>query len=120
VVFWGASYGSNGQVYYTAMSGPNEFPANSSPGTGKAVITIDGNFMRVQVTFSGLVPQTSAGAPSGTTASHIHAPTAIPLSLTSTAGVATTTPTFTGFPSGVREGTYDHTFDMTQNSSYNP
>ena len=48
--------------------------ANNSPGTGKAVVTIDGNLMRVQVTFSGLVTQTSAGLPSGTTASHIHAP----------------------------------------------
>jgi hypothetical protein len=120
VVFWGASYVSSGQVYYTALSGPNEFPTNSSPGTGKAVVTIDGNLMRVQVTFSGLVPQTSAGLPSGTTASHIHAPTPVPLSLTSTAGVATQTPTFADFPLGVRAGTYDHSFDMTQNSSYNP
>jgi hypothetical protein len=36
------------------------------------------------------------------------------------AGVATTLPTFTGFPSGVTFGTYDHTFDMSQGSSYNP
>jgi len=120
IVFFGASYVSSGQVYYTALSGPNEFPTNTSPGIGKAVVTIDGNFMRVQITFSGLVPQTSAGLPSGTTASHIHAPTPVPLSLTSTAGVATQTPTFAGFPLGVREGTYDHSFDMTQNSSYNP
>jgi len=120
IVFFGASYVSSGQVYYTALSGPNEFPTNSSPGTGKAVVTIDGNLMRVQVTFSGLVPQTSAGLPSGTTASHIHAPTPVPLSLTSTAGVATQTPTFADFPLGVRAGTYDHSFDMTQNSSYNP
>ena len=120
IIFFGASYVSSGQVYYTALSGPNEFPTNTSPGVGKAVVTIDGNFMRVQVTFSGLVPQTSAGLPSGTTASHIHAPTPVPLSLTSTAGVATQTPFFAGFPLGVREGTYDHSFDMTQNSSYNP
>jgi len=119
IIFFGASYVSSGQVYYTALSGPNEFPTNTSPGIGKAVVTIDGNFMRVQVTFSGLVPQTSAGLPSGTTASHIHAPTPVPLSLTSTAGVATQTPFFAGFPLGVREGTYDHSFDMTQNSSYN-
>ncbi len=119
IIFFGASYVSSGQVYYTALSGPNEFPTNTSPGIGKAVVTIDGNFMRVQITFSGLVPQTSAGLPSGTTASHIHAPTPVPLSLTSTAGVATQTPTFAGFPLGVREGTYDHSFDMTQNSSYN-
>jgi hypothetical protein len=115
-----AFYMSQAQVYYATLSGPAEFPSNNSTGTGKAVVTIDGNFMRVQVTFSGLVQQTSAGLPSGTTASHIHAPTAIPLSLTSTAGVATTTPTFTGFPLGVRAGSYDHTFDMTLASSYNP
>ena len=88
--------------------------------SAKLLITIDGNLMRVQVTFSGLVAQTAAGLPSGTTASHIHAPTPIPLSLTSTAGVATQTPTFAGFPLGVSAGTYDHTFDMTLNSSYNP
>lgn len=118
IIFFGASYVSSGQVYYTALSGPNEFPTNTSPGIGKAVVTIDGNIMRVQVTFSGLVPQTSAGLPSGTTASHIHAPTPVPLSLTSTADVATQTPFFASFPLGVREGTYDHSFDMTQNSSY--
>jgi hypothetical protein len=115
-----AFHASESQVYYATLSGSNEFPSNSSPGTGKAVVTIDGNLMRVQVTFSGLVTQTAAGLPSGTTASHIHAPTPLPLSLTSTAGVATTTPTFTGFPAGVRAGTYDHTFDMTQTTSYNP
>ena len=107
-----AFYMSQGQVYYASLSGAIEVPANNSAGTGKAVVTIDGNFMRVQVTFSGLTGTT--------TASHIHAPTAIPLSTTSTAGVATTTPTFTGFPLGVTAGTYDHTFDMTQASSYNP
>jgi hypothetical protein len=111
---------SQGQVYYGSLSGAIEVPSNNSPGTGKFVVSIDGNFMRVQVTFSGLVAQTSTGQPSGTTASHIHAPTSIPLSPTSTAGVATTTPTFTDFPSGVRSGTYDHTFDMTLASSYNP
>ena len=120
IVFFGASNVSSGQVYYATLSGPNEFPTNTSPGVGKSVITIDGNLMRVQATFSGLVAQTAAGLPSGTTASHIHAPTPIPLSLTSTAGVATQVPTFAGFPSGVRAGTYDNTFDMTLNSSYNP
>jgi hypothetical protein len=66
--------------------------------------------MRVEVTFSGLV------AP--TTASHIHCCTASPG--TGVAGVATTLPTFTGFPLGVTSGNYDHTFDMSLASSYNP
>jgi len=118
--FLGVFYTSQGQVYYGSLSGAIEVPSNTSPGTGKFVVSINGNFMRVQTTFSGLVAQTSAGQPSGTTASHIHAPTPVPLSATSTAGVATTTPTFTDFPLGVRSGTYDHTFDMTLASSYNP
>jgi len=118
MVFFGASCISNAQIYWASLSGPAESPPNTSPGTGKALVTINGNNMRVQATFSGLVPLTSTGLPSGTTASHIHAATAT--AGTGTAGVATTTPTFTGFPSGVQAGTYDHTFDMTQTSSYNP
>jgi hypothetical protein len=75
------------------------------------VIFDDGaNTMRVEVSFSGLLGTT--------TASHIHAATAVPGS--DTAIVATVLPTFTGFPSGVTSGTYDHTFDMTVATSYNP
>ena len=40
IVFFGASYVSSGQVYYTTLSGPNEFPTNTSPGIGKAVVTM--------------------------------------------------------------------------------
>lgn len=99
-------------VFSTTLSGPNESPPNASPGIGTALVTFDlaANTMRVETTFSGLL---------GTvTASHIHCCTTAPL--TGTAGVATTTPTFTGFPSGVTSGTYDNTFDMTLASSYNP
>jgi len=99
-------------VYNANLSGAAESPANASLGTGTSQVTIDTvlNTMRVEVTFSGL---------SGTvTASHIHCCTAIPG--VGTAGVATVTPTFTGFPSGVTAGTYDHLFDMTQTGSYNP
>lgn len=100
-------------IQYTAsLSGPNEAPPNASPGTGFATITIDDvlNTMRVEVTFSDLLGTT--------TAAHIHCCTASPL--TGTAGVATTTPTFAGFPLGVTSGSYDHTLDMTLASSYNP
>src|SRR6185436_20580747 len=112
IVFFGASYVSSGQIYWVSLSGPNEVPANNSPGIGKALVTIDAvaNTMRVEATFSGL----SAGV----TACHIHSATAI--AGTGTAGVATTVPTFTGFPSGVTFGTYDQTFNMLLSSSYNP
>lgn len=98
-------------VYTANLSGPNESPPNTSPGTGNATVTIDDvlNTMHVQVTFFGLT--------SGTTASHIHAATAAPF--TGTAIVATTTPTFPGFPLGVTSGTYDNIFDLLTGSTYN-
>lgn len=100
-------------IEYTAnLSGASEDPANASPGTGFAQVTIDDvlNTMRVQVTFQDLIGTT--------TAAHIHCCTAIPSA--GTAGVATTTPSFTIFPLGVTSGTYDDTLDMTLASSYNP
>lgn len=99
-------------VYYTDLSGPNEAPPNGSPGTGWARVTVDLDLvtMRVEASFSELTGIT--------TASHIHCCTAVPDS--GTAGVATQTPSFAGFPLGVSAGTYDNTFDMTLASSYNP
>jgi hypothetical protein len=86
---------------------------STSNGTGFAVVTFDlaANSMHVQVLFF-------QGLTSGTTASHIHSPTTVPG--TGNAGVATTTPTFPGFPLGVTSGSYDQTFDMSLASSYNP
>lgn len=99
-------------VYTAELSGPAESPPNASPGTGTATVIFNeaAHTMEVLASFAGLLGTT--------TASHIHAATA--LSGAGTAGVATTTPTFTGFPLGVTSGTYDHTFDMTLASSYNP
>jgi CHRD domain len=66
--------------------------------------------MRVQSNFSGLI---------GTvTAAHIHAATPSPF--IGNAGVATVTPTFKGFPIGVSNGTYEHTFDTSFLTSFNP
>jgi hypothetical protein len=99
------------EVYFATLSGPAEAPPNESPGTGFARVTVDFDLvtMRVEASFSGLLGTT--------TASHIHCCTALPDE--GTAGVATQTPTFSGFPLGVTAGTYDMTFDMTQASSYN-
>jgi hypothetical protein len=99
-------------VYTAYLTGPNESPPNSSPGTGFAEVDYDStaHTLHVHVTFSGLTART--------TASHIHSATAAPG--TGTAGVATTTPTFAGFPLGVTSGTYDNTLDLTLASSYNP
>ena len=104
-------------VFTATLSGLNERPQpNNSPGTGFVTVSIDGNIMTVNATFSGLVTTTANGSPSGVTAAHIHccAPA------TGAAGVATPVPTFPGFPSGVTSGTYTNTFDLTLASSYNP
>lgn len=99
-------------TYQAFLDGPSEFPPNASPGTGFAIVTYDdvAVTLRVQMNFSDLIGTT--------TAAHIHGPTAN--ASTGTAGVITTTPTFTGFPLGVTSGNYDHTFDLTMTSSFNP
>jgi hypothetical protein len=99
-------------VYDAVLSGASESPPNASPGTGFALVDYDSgaHTLQVEVTFSGLLGTT--------TASHIHAATALPF--TGTAGVATTVPTFAGFPLGVTSGSYSNTLDLTLSSSYNP
>lgn len=97
-------------TYEASLAGANENPPTVSAGTGFAIVTIDTvlQTMEVNVTFSGLT--------TGDTASHIHCCVAVG----GNAGVATITPTFTGFPSGVTSGTYDHVFDLTSSGTYNP
>jgi hypothetical protein len=99
-------------TYAAFLDGPSEAPPNASPGTGLAVVTIDdvALTMRVEASFSGLLGTT--------TAAHIHATTAAPL--TGTAGVATQVPSFPGFPLGVSAGSMDQTYDLTLASSFNP
>jgi hypothetical protein len=109
----GASFAHAAVITYkTSLSGPAESPPNASPGvgTGQVDVNTTTNQMHVYATFSGLIGNTSA--------SHIHAPTAV--AGTGTAGVATTTPTFAGFPLGVKFGSYDIILDLTLASSYNP
>ncbi len=98
-------------TYAAILNGASEAPPNVSAGTGFATVTVDSilHTLAVSVTFSGLTGTT--------TASHIHSATAAPG--TGTAGVATTTPTFAGFPLGVTSGTYQNLLDLTQASSWN-
>jgi len=66
--------------------------------------------LRLEVSFSGLTGTVSA--------THIHAATASPFS--GTAGVAVTSPSLPGFPTGVTSGNYDSTLDLTLATSFNP
>jgi hypothetical protein len=93
------------------LSPLNENPPHpESSANGTAVVTWDTvtNQMTVHVVFNGLTTPN--------TAAHIHCCVDPP----GNAGVATTVPTFTGFPSGAISGTYDHNFDMNAAGSYNP
>jgi len=96
------------------MTGANESPAVPSPGTGHALVIYDSvlHTLFVSVDFVNLVGTT--------TASHIHCCTANPNDITQTAGVATTTPFFVGFPIGVQSGTFATTLNLTLASSWNP
>ena len=96
------------------LSGTNEVPPTGSPGFGQATVFIDPalDTMQVNITFGGLL--------GNTTAAHIHCCLASPFLTGVSVGVATTTPNFTGFPLGVKSGTYSNLFDMTLASSYNP
>jgi len=93
------------------LSPLNENPPHpESSGHGTALVTW--NFvtheMTVNVLFNGLTTPT--------TAAHIHCCVTPP----GNAGVATTTPTFPGFPLGVTSGSYSHAFDVLSASTYNP
>jgi len=104
------------------LSPANEVPPTASTGSGTAILDLDvaAHTLRVQIAFSGLVPTAPPGAPVGTTAAHIHCCLPSPFATGVNAGVATTTPTFLGFPLGVLAGTYDNTLNLTLASSYNP
>lgn len=98
------------QTYRAFLLGSSETPANSSPGFGGVNVVVDFDLvtMKVQATFLDLI--------GNVTAAHIHCCTAVPF--TGNVGVATTLPTFTGFPSGVTFGAYSQTFDMAATGSY--
>lgn len=97
-------------MFSAPLSGLAEVPPNASPGSGTATVTVDDilKTMRVEAVFADLIGTT--------TVAHIHC-CALPVA---TAGVATTVPTFPGFPVGVTSGSYDSLFDMTLASSFNP
>lgn len=98
------------QVYAAPLKGSSEIPAANTPGNGYATVTVDFDLltMRVQVTFADLL--------GNVTAAHIHCCTVTPGA--ANVPVATQTPSFAAFPTGVTSGSYDRTFDMSLASSY--
>lgn len=106
--------------YHADMNGATESPATPSTGTafGTVIYNDATHTLTLNVAFSGLVNEVGVDGKTGVSASHIHAATASPFS--GNAGVATTTPTFAGFPSEVLEGSFSNVLDLTQSSSWNP
>jgi hypothetical protein len=104
-----ATAGFGAQTYYAGtLTGAQENPAVASTGIGTATATYDASAhtLNVQLSFSGLT--------GNTTAAHIHCCIAPPGNV----GVATQTPSFSGFPLGVTSGAYNSTFDLTLASSF--
>jgi hypothetical protein len=100
-------------VYYdVVLNGPSEQPPNASPGTGTAQVVIDAvaHTLYINLTFGGLLGNTSA--------CHIHAPTLV--AFAGTASVATTTPSFAGFPNGVTAGNFVTNLNTLAAGTYNP
>jgi len=98
---------------HAPLLGSGEVPPNASPASGFAELLLDptGNTLEIDITFSGLLGTT--------TASHIHCCLLAPFD-SANAPVATTVPTFVGFPFGVTSGTYHTILDLALASSYNP
>jgi len=91
-------------VYTATLIGTNEVPPNGSTASGNITVTLNGDSLSVDETFSGLIGGTAAAA-------HIHC-CAVP-------GVnAIVSVPFSGFPPAT-SGTYLHTFDLTQSATYN-
>ena len=100
---------SHAQNFAITLNGASEAPPNASLGTGVGFVSfnVPAHTMTIFVSFTGLTGPV--------TAAHIHAATAA--AGTGTAGVATQTPSFTGFPASA-SGTYTNTFNMSLASSF--
>ncbi len=98
------------QTFTTTLSGPNENPPNASSGTGTSLVTLNTTTHQLRATAS------FGGLTGTTTNAHIHCCTAPPANV----GVATTLPSFVGFPLGVTGGAFDQTYDTTQASTWSP
>src|SRR5207253_3153330 len=96
------------------LSGANESPPTNSPGGGSVTVVLDPTAETIQIlaSFFGLTTLD--------TAAHIHCCQTTPGN-PPTVGVATTVPTFAGFPLGVTQGTYlSPVFSLEDSSFYNP
>ena len=97
------------QIYKVTLTPQGEIPPTASTAVGSAIISLNSTTheMRVVGSFSGLVGTS--------TAAHVHCCLVQPANTP----VATTTPSFPGFPLGVRAGSFDRTYDMRLAATWN-
>jgi len=95
------------QTYKATASGPAESPPNASPGSSMVTLEFAGTKLTVDLPFSGLVGDS--------TEAHIHCCTTT--AFTGTSPVALP---FTGFPTGVKDGSYTKTFSLYDTATYDP
>ena len=94
------------QQFSATLSGSQQVPPVTTPGTGLATLSLTGGtLLTVNVVFANLS--------SGTLFAHIHAPAP----LGSNAPVAVP---FAGFPVGVTSGTYNAVLNLDVGSTYEP
>jgi len=90
-------------VFSTTLSGANEQPASTSPGTGSVNVTLTGNTLDLSVVFSGLTSLDVAG--------HIHC--CGPVGVNEAVALP-----FTSLPTGVTAANFTETFDLTDSAVY--
>ena len=90
------------------LTGPGA--GTASTGTGNALIELDLDLvtMRVVIDFTGL------------NGNSVTANLFVPTPPSGVGDIIANAPSLLAFPAGVTSGTYDHTFDLTAASSYNP
>ncbi|NRR29771.1 CHRD domain-containing protein [Oxalobacteraceae bacterium] len=93
------------------LSGATEDPANTSlaSGSGSFILDTSVHAFGISLSFANLEGPSAAA--------HIHCCTSAPSM--GNAGVATQTPTFADFPTGVNSGSYYHIFNTSQDSTWN-
>ena len=90
-------------IFTGVLNGANEVPPVATPGIGSATVTLSGDTLTVNETFSGLLSPASAA--------HIHC--CAPIGTNAIVAVP-----FPGF-SAATSGTYNMSFDLTLAASYN-
>ena len=107
---------TNAATFTTTLLGSNEAPANASTATGTATVTLNGNILTVDETFSGLIGGVASGAhihccaPPGNNPAVNNAVIAVPFPFS---------PAVPAFPA-TTSGTYSNTFDLSLAATYNP